>query len=140
MADQEELRPEKEWFSFAPQAFPLNAGESQQVEVKLVLPVDARPGDYFAFLEAHPVTSGEGVSIGVAAATKLNFTIKPAGVLGAAVERVRSLLENNAPTSYYVLGAAGGLILIGLVRRNLDISIGRKAKSTEDKENVEETD
>lgn len=124
LSEQEELRPTQEWFTFSPQTFPLGAGESQQVEVSLILPVDTRPGDYFAFLEAHPLTSGEGVSIGVAAATKLNFTVKPSGVLGAAIERIRSLFETNAPTSYYILGIAGGLILIALGRRHLDVKVG----------------
>lgn len=126
LSEQNELRPEGDWFSFSPQSFSLSAGDSQQVDMSLTLPVDTRPGDYFAFIEAHPVASGEGVTIGVAAATKLNFTVKPSGVLGAAVERVRSLIEANAPTSYYVLGLAGGVVLIVLVRRNLNISVGLK--------------
>ena len=134
LTDQEELRPDASWFSFTPQSFHLDAGSSQLVEVALTLPVDARPGDYFAFLEAHPVVKAEGTTIGVAAATKLNFTVKPSGILGAAVERVRSLIETNAPTSYYVLGIAGGIIILASARRYFTVSVGLKKERKTSKE------
>ena len=133
LSEQPELQPAVEWFKFSPQKFPLAAGQSQNVEVSLSLPVNVRPGNYFAFLEAHPVAKAEGVTIGVAAATKLNFTVKPAGVLGAAIERVRSLFENNAPVSYIVAGIVGGvIILLGVVsmgRKYLTVRIALKKKS-----------
>lgn len=126
LSEQPELRPETSWFTFNPKSFPLSAGQSQLVEVTLTLPVGTRPGDYFAFLEAHPTAKKEGVTIGVAAATKLNFTVKPSGVLGAAIERIRSLLETTRPGSYIALGAIGLIILIVLGSRYLKVSIGLK--------------
>lgn len=139
LADQEELKPEASWFSFNPQSFPLSAGSSQLVEVKLTLPIDTRPGEYFAFLEAHPVVKAEGTTIGVAAATKLNFTVKPSSILGAAVERIRSLIETNAPTSYYVLGIAGGVIILATARRYFTLSVGlKKERKTSKKEKKDE--
>lgn len=138
LSDQPELQPPGEWFTFMPQRFPLLAGGSQNVEVSLTLPVDVRPGNYFAFLEAHPVAKGEGVTIGVAAATKLNFTVKPSGVLGAAIERVRSLLENNAPTSYIVIGVIGAALALSFAvavgRKYLAVQIRFKGRSAKDKE------
>jgi len=138
LSDQPELLPGASWFSFTPQSFPLDAGGSQLVDVSLSLPVDVRPGNYFAFLEAHPVARGEGVTIGVAAATKLNFTVKPSGVLGAAIERIRSLLENNAPTSYIVIGVIGAVLALSFAvavgRKYLAVQIRLKSKSTKDKE------
>lgn len=138
LSDQPELQPPGEWFTFTPQRFPLSAGGSQNVEVSLTLPVDVRPGNYFAFLEAHPVAKGEGVTIGVAAATKLNFTVKPTGVLGAAIERLRSLLENNAPVSYIIIAVIGGVLALSLLiivgRKYLAVQIRLKHKSTKDKE------
>lgn len=138
LSDQPELQPPGEWFTFTPQRFPLSAGQSQNVEVSLTLPVDARVGNYFAFLEAHPVARGEGVTIGVAAATKLNFTVKPSGVLGAAIERVRSLLENNAPTSYIVIGVIGAALALSFAvaigRKYLAVQVRLKSKLTKDKE------
>lgn len=139
LSDQPELRPDASWFSFTPQSFPLSAGGSQNVEVSLTIPVDARPGNYFAFLEAHPVAKGEGVTIGVAAATKLNFTVKPSGVLGAAIERARSLLENNAPVSYIIIAVIGAVLALSLLiivgRKYLAVQIRLKGKATKDKEN-----
>ena len=134
LSEQEEMQPVGEWFNFSPQRFPLTAGSSQTVEIVLTLPVDARPGDYFAFLEAHPVAKGEGVTIGVAAATKLNFTIKPKGVLGAAVERLRSLIEANRPVAYALGGLAALLIVYSLGQRYLEVRIGLKKPKAEKKE------
>lgn len=130
LSDQKELKPESDWFSFTPQNFTLDAGKSQLVEVKLTFPVDARPGDYFAFLEAHPVVDKDGVTIGIAAATKLNFTIKPSNILGAAIERVRSLFEQSKPVSYIVLGVVAGLIVLIVANRYINIRVGLKKGST----------
>ncbi len=138
LTEQEEMRPASEWFSFSPQSFPLTAGASQLVGVSLTLPVDMRPGDYFAFLEAHPVAEGEGVTIGVAAATKLNFTVKPKGVLGAAVERLRSLIEANRPVAYALGGLAVLLVIYSLGQRYLDVNVGLKKPKKEKKEKEEE--
>lgn len=137
LSEQEEMQPAGEWFNFSPQRFPLTAGGSQAVDIVLTLPVDTRPGDYFAFLEAHPVAKGEGVTIGVAAATKLNFTVEPKGVLGAAIERIRSLIEANRPLTYTIAGIAGAIIIVSLGRKYLDIKIGFK-KAKEEKEKKEE--
>lgn len=127
LSEQTQFRPAVTWFSFSPQQFRLDPGASQLVEVSLILPIQARPGDYFAFLEAHPVTAGqEGVTIGVAAAAKLNFTIKPAGVLGATVERVRSFFTTTSPTSYIVLGAIAAVVLVGVIRRYVSINVSLK--------------
>src|SRR3989344_2722681 len=138
LSEQSEFRPEASWFTFTPQNFSLDAGGSQLVEISLTLPVDVRPGNYFAFLEAHPVARAEGVTIGIAAATKLNFTVKPSGVLGAAIERLRSLLENKAPTSYIVIGVIGAVLALSFAvavgRKYLAVQIRLKSKSTKDKE------
>ena len=73
--DQPELRPAESWFNFSPASFRLEPGESQNVVIVLSLPVRMKPGNYFAYLEAHPVIeSGPGTTIGIAAATKAYFT------------------------------------------------------------------
>lgn len=129
LSEQEEIKPEAGWFSFSPQRFPLTAGSSQVVDVVLTLPLDSRPGDYFAFLEAHPVTGGEGVTIGVAAATKLNFTVAPKGVLGAAVERIRSLIEANRPLVNGMAIVVGAVVIVFLGRRYLNVKVELKTRS-----------
>ena len=139
--EQEQLRPVEEWFSFDPKTFYLEAGESQKVDISLNLPVKVKPGDYFAYLEAHPTAKKEGVTIGVAAATKLYFTVKPAGVLGAAIARVTSWLENNAPYSYWVLAGLILLAIIFIFRRFFALELGirrKKAKKKPKKETESE--
>ncbi len=142
LSEQQEMRPAGEWFSFSPQSFPLAAGASQLVDVSLTLPVDARPGDYFAFLEAHPQAEGEGVTIGVAAATKLNFSVEPKGVLGAAAERIRSLVEANRPVAYGLGAMATLLIVYSLGKKYLNVKVGLKkpVKSKDKKEKKEKED
>ena len=136
--EQEQLRPEEAWFSFSPETFYLEAGGSQKVDISLSLPVRAKPGDYFAYLEAHPTAKKEGVTIGVAAATKLYFTVEPSGILGAAIARVTSWFENNAPYSYWVLAGLLMLMVILVFRRFFSLRVAVKRKKTK-KEEEEET-
>jgi len=132
LSEQEEMQPAGEWFNFSPQSFPLTAGSSQIVDIALTLPVDTRPGDYFAFLEAHPTAVGEGVTIGVAAATKLNFTVAPKGVLGAAIERIRSLIEANRSLANGVAIIVGVVVVVSFGRKYLDIKVGLKQKKKDE--------
>ncbi len=135
--EQEQLRPEGAWFSFNPQSFYLEAGGSQKVDISLNLPVKVKPGDYFAYLEAHPTAKKEGVTIGVAAATKLYFTVKPSGILGAAIARVRSWFENNAPYSYWALAGLIALAVILVLRRFFALELALKRKKGVEKESEE---
>jgi len=117
MHEQEELKPAAEWLRFDPQTFPLEPGASRAVAITLSVPMNARPGDYFALIEAHPIVKKSGVAIGVAAATKLYFSVKPANIVAAVRARVTSFLENTSPYSYASLGAVGLIVVIFLFRR-----------------------
>ena len=129
LQDQPELRPAQEWFSFTPSEFRLEPGESQSVAVQLTLPVKTKPGDYFAFLEAHPVVkAGPGTTIGVAAATKAFFTVEPANFVQGVTYRVSSFFETNAPTSYIILAVLIGAIIIAILRKYFAFQIGIKRK------------
>ncbi len=114
---QAEMRPPEGWFSFQPQRFFLAAGESQAVKISLVLPTGADPGDYFAFIEAHPVAEGEGVTIGVAAATKLSFSVKPSNWLDAQRVRLNRFIDDAEPWSYIIPAAILAVILILIAKR-----------------------
>lgn len=132
--EQEQLRPEEAWFSFSPKTFYLEADGSQKVDISLSLSIRAKPGDYFAYLEAHPTAKKEGVTIGVAAATKLYFTVEPSGVLGAAIARVTSWFENNAPYSYWVLAGLLALMVIVVFKRFFSLRVAVKRKKTKKEE------
>ncbi|MDZ7726125.1 MAG: hypothetical protein U5L75_00910 [Candidatus Campbellbacteria bacterium] len=129
---QEELRAPEEWFTFTPGVFPLEPGETQRVDVKLDLPVrDVKPGDYLAYLEAEPVDqSGEGgaTSIGVAAATKLYFTVAPANIFQGLYYRGLSIVETHSPWSYVILVVLLGAIIVALLRRYVSFEFGVKMK------------
>ena len=127
--DQPELRPDAEWFSFSPSTFSLGAGESQNVEIQLSLPVKMKPGDYFAYLEAHPVVvSGPGTTIGIAAATKTYFTVVPANLWQALIHRISSFFSLYAPWPQVVLAIIIGAVLLSLFRRFFSFNIGISRK------------
>lgn len=100
---QPQLMPPGSWFIFTPETFELNPGRTQVVDIRMRVPVSARPGDYFAYVEAHPIAKKKGVTIGVAAATRLYFSVKPANILSAIWWRIVTFLSITAPFSYIVL-------------------------------------
>lgn len=129
--DQPELRPSQDWFSFSPAKFRLKPGESKSVEIKLALPVNMRPGDYFSYIEAHPVAESgpPGTTIGIAAAAKTYFTVVPANVASAIIWRVYSLFTVYAPWSYMTLVIVVGAVIIVVFRRFFNFQIGVRRKT-----------
>jgi hypothetical protein len=116
-ADQQQRRPSEKWFDLEPQRFHLEAGTSQNVEVRLVLPDGTDPGDYFAYLEARPVNAGSGVRVGVAAATRVTFTVKPSSWWQAQQIKINRWLDESEPWSYIIPGSlVGGLLFMKLSR------------------------
>jgi len=127
--DQPQLRPAQEWFSFSPSQFNLEPGQSQSVAVKLTLPVKTKPGDYFAYLEAHPIIkAGPGTTIGVAAATKTYFTVVPANIWQAIIWRISSFFTMYAPWTYVALAIVIGAIIIVIFRKFFAFRIAIRKK------------
>lgn len=128
MAEQEELQPPADFIVLSPTSFHLEPGANQVVSLSLDIPLKAKPGDYLAYIEAHPVATGGGMQIGVAAATKLYFAVKPANVFVAIANSIANFFTRNAPGSYIVLGViVFGLLVFFLRRRiRIDIKIARK--------------
>jgi len=127
--DQPQLRPAEEWFSFSPSQFHLEPGGSQSVAVKLSLPMKVKPGDYFAYLEAHPIIkAGPGTTIGVAAATKTYFSIIPANIWQAMYYKVSSFWTMYAPWTYVVLAMVVAAIIIVAFRKFFAFQVGIKRK------------
>jgi len=129
--NQKEMRPAKEWFKFEPSQFYLEPGQSQLVQIKLTLPImGAQPGDYFAFLQGRPLQKTESgmTSVGVAAATKLYFTVTPANFFVGVYYRADSLLKLYSPWSYVVLAVIIAALLIVLFRRFFSFNIGVNLK------------
>jgi len=129
--DQPQLRPEQEWFSFSPSLFNLEAGASQNVTIKLTVPMRVKPGDYFAYLEAHPIMNAEGggTTIGVAAATKAYFTIAPANIWQAIYYKTASFLTMYAPWTYVVLLIILGAVIIAILKKFFAFQINVRKKT-----------
>ncbi len=131
--DQPEIWPEREWFEFEPKEFYLEPGGAQIVEVSLNLPVKVLPGDYFAFVEGKPLkraTENGGANIGVAAASKLYFSVAPNNIFQGIYYRFLSLYDNAKPWSHVILAVIVVAILIILFKKTfkLQLSVGRKEK------------
>ena len=124
LPDQEEDRPPEDWFRFSPEVFPLEPGESQAVGIHVNLPITARPGDYFALVEASPVQPDRpGVVIGVAVATKLSFTVRSSNRFVATVFWVYHRINDRSPYSYIAVGLIALTVVGYYGRRRLRIRI-----------------
>ena len=113
-SEQEELKPPADWFDFNPDRFRLEPDESQNVVVSINPSVNARPGDYFAFIEAYPLSTiqgQEGVALGIAAATKLSFTVKPSNVFSASFLWFFHRFRDASPWSWTGVGIFSSLVL-----------------------------
>lgn len=128
-ADIPKLRPGQDWFSFNPATFTLPAGQSQEISVTMTVPVAAKPGDYFAFVESGPVEANKaGTTVGVAVATKLFFTVVPANIFQAVLYRASSFFSTYAPWSWVGLAVAICAVFLFLVRRFFSFNIAMRKK------------
>lgn len=127
---QAEKRPDKAWFEFSPSTFHLEPGKVQAVKVILNIPIKTIPGDYFAYLEAHPVLTPEAgvTSVGIAAASKLYFTVAPANFFEGAYYKAVFFMKKYAPWSWYVPYGLIFVIFIFSIRKkfNIQISLSKK--------------
>lgn len=129
--NQSQKTPAKEWFVFQPNSFYLEPGETQLVSIKLNIPLEVEPGKYFAYLEARPTqksTGANGTSVGIAAASKLYFSIDPANIFQAIYYRTISLVQKYSPVSYIVFGIIGLAVLVAILRRFISFEVNLKKK------------
>lgn len=134
--DQPELPPPAEWFSFTPQHFSLEPAGVQKVRVVISLPLKGvKPGDYFAFLQARPVvekTVAGGVSISIAAASKLWFTVAPANFWQAVYYRVSYKVAAfwawATPWIWFVIVLICGAIIVLILKRFFHFQIPLRKK------------
>ncbi len=136
---QPQIKPNPRWFSFSPDKFKLKPGQSQVVTPSINLPLRTPPGEYFAYLEAHPAdTVKQGTAtVGVAAATKLSFKVESSSFLLALLYRIIALYKKFAPISYILTAA---LILFGLwqlIRRYLHLEVKVKKPKKENRKDIE---
>lgn len=129
--NQTQRRPKEEWFSFSPQKFHLDPGQGQEVKVKVTLPLKTAPGDYFAYLEGRPAKqskTGE-TRVGVAAAAKLYFTVKPANTIQAIYYRLASWWKLYAPWPQRISAILAAILLFSYLKKFFKIQISFKKSS-----------
>lgn len=133
------IKPSQDWFTFEPTEFFLNPGESKLVSVKLNIPLKSVPGDYFCFLEGHPVVKSETgqTMIGISAASKLNFTIAPSNIFEGMYYRGLSLWKQNLPWTNIIAGTVLIFIVIRTFSRFININIKLSKKENKIKQDNE---
>lgn len=129
---QPQFKPPNSWFIFSPERFHLDPGKVQVVAITLNLPVAVTPGNYFGFLEAHPVQEDKAgqTTIGIAAAAKLYFTVVPANIFQAVYYKVTSFWVLYEPWTNVAAGIVGVIIIIFLFKKffHLEINLKKKEK------------
>lgn len=125
---QTEFRPPKEWFIFIPEKFELDPGQVKIVEIKLNLPLKTVPGDYFAYLEASPTARSTAglATIGVAAASKLSFTVIPSNIFQGIYYKLISLWKVYQPWTGRGAIAIGVLFALILFKKFFKIELNTK--------------
>jgi len=120
-----ELRPAREWFVFNPSIFELKPGEVKNVAISLNIPLKVKPGNYFAFLEAHPIVNEQtGITqVGIAAAAKLYFIISPANVFQGIYYRISSLVIKYSPWSYIIPLIIVLAVILSVLRKFIKIDV-----------------
>jgi hypothetical protein len=128
---QSELQPLREWFTFKPDDFALEPGGSQVVSISLTLPLDTKPDQYFAYLEASPhmTVDGGSTSVGIAAASKLYFNVKPSNFLSGVVYRIVSLWNYYQPWTNRLAIFFGTLTALLIAKRFFRLSININKRS-----------
>jgi len=121
-------RPASNWFTFTPQSFSLEPGKVQTVKTTVTLPTKTIPGNYFAYLEVHPVKKSVvgQTSIGIAAATKLWFTIAPSNFFQGIYYRFISLYSRYHPWDTIVLAVIFVAVLLWFISKKFKFQIARK--------------
>ncbi len=129
--NQPELLPSKEWFVFKPELFHLTPGAVQVVTVSLNLPLKTIPGNYFSYVEAHPVKKSEtgSMSVSIAAASKLYFTVLPSNIFEGLYYRTISLWLKYSPWSNILAATILTFGVILFIKRFFKINIEVKKKN-----------
>lgn len=141
---QAQLKPAEDWFIFTPKEFKLDPGEVQVVDIKLNLPVSMEPGDYFAYLEGHPLKKSQSgtTSISIAAAAKLYFTVVPANFFQAVYYKIVSFWTIYSPWTDRAAILLGVIVVSIFIKKffHIEVNLKKKEKNKRDTKEKEITD
>lgn len=122
--EQKELAPDTEWVEFFPQKFELAPGETKNVRVEMTLPFNAKQGDYLAYLEARVLRD---TGVGIAAATRLLFTVGEGTFLQAFASRTLSLIDYYKPWTHIVMWVVVASVPVAILKRNFEFKVNFKS-------------
>ena len=114
-----------EYHENIPQMWP----KREWLKVELSLPVNAKPGEYRAYLEGHPVKKSRatgGAAVGVAAAADLRFTVVPANILAAWYYKITTFYSRYHPYDTIGLALLASAYLFYWVKKNFKFQIAKK--------------
>jgi hypothetical protein len=127
--NQAELMPARNWFHFSPKKFYLDPGQAQEVKLEVNLPMKVKAGDYFAYVEGYPAkkTQLDGeTSVGIAAASKLYFSVVPGSMGEALYYRLVSFWNVHTPWPQLAVIFTCIFILVRVYAKFLNIKIALK--------------
>lgn len=139
---QPQLKPQAEWITFSPKTFTLEPGKAQQVAITINPDYSAVPGDYFAYLEAHPLKRDQSgrAAVQVAAATKFEFKIIPANMFQRVYYALQAFWNKHKPILLPALIALLIVILVLIARRYLKVELKKPEKPVQKKKPKETPD
>jgi hypothetical protein len=111
---QDELAVPEEYLYLSPASFSLASQASQEVQLQITIPDNAKPGEYMTYVETQLVPEEGSTPIGAAVATRLYFTIEENTELNF-WGRIAGFFSSHAPFSYIVLSLAVSLIAGGVM-------------------------
>jgi hypothetical protein len=133
---QPQLKPGADWVQFTPQHFTIQPGKSRQVTMNIKAPSSARPGNYFAYIEAHPLKkdkTGKTV-INIAAATKLSFKVAPANIFQKLYYFLLDLWNRYKRFIIVILILIAMAAAITYSRRHINVEVKTKNKNKKKKD------
>lgn len=113
------------WVTFDPPTFDLAPGAHQAVRVRIVVPVDAEPGQYAGLLVAAvqtPVTQVTG-AVGAAAGARLTFEVAASTGLDALLHSLGRWAEGSMPWLGVVVAMVALMLAAIVLRRRFDIRL-----------------
>jgi hypothetical protein len=116
------------WFRLEPASFDLAPGETQAVEVELVLPPDADPDRYEQLISAQLAVGDSGAAaVGAAAASILTFEVTPSSLLQGLGLSAVSFFQAGHPWSTLAIAALLAVVVARWVARNFEFAVKRRS-------------
>lgn len=103
---------ENDWISFLPGSLKIDASQKKDVDVFLNLPVNAKPGNYFATIEVYPAKDNGEAYLNTFESVRFYFSVKQTNFFAGFYYRITTLFSEYSPGGY--IATAIVLLMIAL--------------------------